>query len=169
MHAQIVVESLFGNTRTVADAVADGLRGRGCDVVVDPPSPGTPLRPGDLLVVLGPTHALGMSRPSTRADAVRQGAGGSGADGIREWIDRLPPASPGDARFACADTRVSPWIPGSAARSAHRALRHRGYRPAAPPESFVVTGNGPLRPGEPDRARAWARTLVPAPTTTGTP
>ncbi|MEJ8278166.1 flavodoxin family protein [Pseudonocardia spirodelae] len=161
MHAQIVVESLFGNTRAVAEALADGLRSSGYDVDLDPPDPATPLRAGELLVVLGPTHAFGMTRPATRQEALRRGAADGSGDGIREWIDRLPAAGPDAPVTVCVDTRVSGPVPGSAARAAARALRHRGYRAAAPPCSFRVTGDGPLRPGELDRARAWGASLRP--------
>ncbi|GAA1841777.1 flavodoxin family protein [Pseudonocardia alni subsp. carboxydivorans] len=164
MHVQIVVESLFGTTRAVAEAVADGLLARGCDVDVDPPDPSTPLRPGELLVVLGPTHAFGMTRPATREDAVRQGATAPPSDGIREWPDRLPDAGPDAPATVCADTRVSRWVPGSAAHAAARVLGRRGYRSAGAPRSFLVRGNGPLRPGELERAREWGAALLPATT-----
>jgi len=48
-------------------------------------------------------------------------------------------------------------------------LRHHGYALLVEPESFLVTGNeGPLEPGELDRAREWgeavaARFLIGAP------
>lgn len=165
VHAQIVVESMFGNTRAIADAVAEGLREHGVDVDVDTPDPATPHRPGELLVVLGPTHTFSMSRPATRQDAARQGATGPVTAGIREWIETLPATGAGG--YACADTRVSRWIPGSAARAAHRALRRRGLRPIVGPRSFLVSGNGPLRPGELDRARWWGHTLAASVPTTG--
>lgn len=161
MLVQIVHESLFGNTRAVADAVADGLRDGGCEVVIDEAGPDTPARRPDLLLVLGPTHALGMTRPATRADAAQRGASGRTDAGIREWLASLPARDPAATPFACADTRSGPRIPGSAARAAHRRLRRRGYRPVAPPRSFWVAGtSGPLRDGELDRAREWGRELA---------
>ncbi len=53
--ALVVFESMFGNTEAIARAVADGLGG-GAEVDV----------------VGGPTHAFGMSRPSTRRSAAQQ-------------------------------------------------------------------------------------------------
>jgi hypothetical protein len=161
MLVQVVQESLFGNTRAVADAVADGLRESGCEVVIDQAGPDTPVRQPDLLLVLGPTHALGMTRPASRADAVQRGARGRADAGIREWLATLPARDPAATAFACADTRSAPRIPGSAARAAHRRLRRRGYRPVAAPRSFWVAGtSGPLRDGELDRAREWGRELA---------
>ena len=160
MKALIVVESSFGNTRDVADAVASGL---GDAEVLDVGSAGTRVDAGvDLLVVGGPTHAFGMSRPGTRADAVRQGATGSAeAPGIREWLARLE--APGSLAFATFDTRVEKvrHLPGSAARGAAKVLRRRGLRPVTGAESFfVVDTPGPLADGELARARAWGALLA---------
>ena len=45
----------------------------------------------DLIVAGGPTHAFGMSRPTTRGDAIDRGATeGEQGFGLREWIDALP-------------------------------------------------------------------------------
>ena len=42
-----------------------------------------------------------------------------------------------------------------------KRLRHRGYRLAAPPEGFIVTGTeGPLREGELARTREWGARLA---------
>lgn len=160
MRAVVVVESSFGNTRSVADAVARGL---GDAEVVDVRSADTRIGAGvDLLVVGGPTHAFGMSRPGTRADAVRQGASGSAeAPGIREWLSRLE-AAPG-VPVATFDTRVTKvrHLPGSAARAAAKVLRRRGFTQAAATESFYVDDTqGPLVGGELERAEAWGATLA---------
>ena len=94
MKALVVYESMFGNTEAVARAVAEGLSGAGQPVEVDlrevaqAPSPVT--GPVDLIVVGGPTHAFSLSRPSTRADAVKQGAPTRATEqGLREWLSRL--------------------------------------------------------------------------------
>src|SRR6188472_2874693 len=87
MSALVVVESMWGNTRAVAEAVARGL-GEEVEVVEVQDAP-TPLPDNvDLLVVGGPTHAFAMSRSTTRHDAVERGARGADeAHGIREWLD----------------------------------------------------------------------------------
>ena len=72
MSTLVVFESYWGNTETVARAVADGIGGP-VEVVGVADAP-TPLpRDVDLLVVGGPTHAFGMTRATTRRDAVKQG------------------------------------------------------------------------------------------------
>jgi hypothetical protein len=112
----------------------------------------------ELLVVGGPTHAFSMSRPNTRADAVKQGAGAGTAAGIglREWVDQVGKGSARPAVLAF-DTKVKrPRLPGSAARAALTRLRRAGFRALMPAENFYVDGTkGPLVDGELDRARDW--------------
>jgi hypothetical protein len=161
MKALVVYESMFGNTEQVARAVADGL-GESMDVALVEvgTAPGDPGADVTLVVVGGPTHAFSMTRPSTRADAARKAGGGKPEDlGVREWLAGLP-APPPSAQLATFDTRAraARRLPGSAARSAARAARHRGYRLAARPESFYVGDTaGPLLDGELTRATAWGR------------
>ncbi|GIE94430.1 flavodoxin family protein [Paractinoplanes rishiriensis] len=152
MRALVVYESQFGNTATIARAIADALGATLADVTRMPPLDGV-----DLLVAGAPTHAFGLSRPTTRQDAVRQG-GTRREIGLREFLDAAPllPGLPA-ATFA---TRIDKPFTGSAAQRAHRRLRKLGCHLIAPPEAFRVTGvAGPLLPGETDRARAWALQL----------
>jgi hypothetical protein len=167
MDALVVVESVFGNTRSIAEAVAEGLGPRSHARVVDvarfdSAAPGA-LDGIDLLVVGGPTHAFGMTRAATRRSAAEQaGEGAVPAErGLREWLAALPRAERG--RLAATfDTRMDrPRMPGSAAAGAARRLRGLGYRMVTGPASFRVTGTpGPLVPGELERARLWAAGLV---------
>ena len=73
MTTMVVFESLWGNTRALAEAVAEGLSPPA--TVVDVGEAPVPL-PGEvyLLFVGGPTHAFSMSRASTRHDAEGKGA-----------------------------------------------------------------------------------------------
>ena len=111
-----------------------------------------------LLVVGGPTHALGLSRDSTRRDAATKTSRGlvSPGIGIREWLSRIghPRA---DVAAAAFDTRVNKaWPPSSAAGAVHKRLRWLRFRMITAPESFLVTDTtGPLVDGELDRALAW--------------
>lgn len=167
-HALVVYESMFGNTQQVATAIADGLRGS-FDVTMTEVSaaPKDVAADVELLVVGGPTHALGMSRPRTRQSAGQQGADPQAAshDGIREWVGRV--SAPEGTMTATFDTKVvKPHLPGSAASSAQRKLRHRGLTAATPPETFYVTRTeGGLVEGELERSKAWGAELsqkVPA-------
>ena len=163
MKALVVYESMFGNTETIARAIAEGL-GETFGVTMATASSMPAVLGMDLVVVGGPTHAFGLSRPSTRASAGQQGAGKSaaGGTGLREWLETLAPPAAYRPATAAFDTRVrKPGVPGSAARSAARRLRHAGLPVVVPPMSFWVRGtDGPLLPGEEGRARSWGRELA---------
>jgi flavodoxin-like protein len=161
--ALVVYESMFGNTRQVAQAVAEGLSASAAVAVVEVGAALPLLDDVDLLVVGAPTHAFGMSRPSTRKSAADQAVGEvvSAGIGLREWLDGLDNRHP-TAQVAAFDTRMkAALLSGSAARRALSKLRRLGFAVAARPESFVVTGmRGPLRDGEIDRARRWGARIA---------
>jgi hypothetical protein len=158
MRALVVYESMFGNTERIAHAIADGLGERFEVTVVEVDSAPDTL-PDDvgLLVVGGPTHAFGLSRSSTRADAVKQAAPDgvvSRGRGLREWLGDLKP-SPG-LPAAAFDTHIDKRFPGSASGAVRRRLQARGYD-VRETRSFHVTGTaGPLVAGEEAAARDWA-------------
>ena len=163
MRALVVYESMFGNTQAIAEAIADGL---GTGMEVDVMEVGTaPTALTDdirLLVIGGPTHAFGLTRPTTRRDAVDRSGRGvvSAGIGLREWLDGIHDVPPGTAA-AAFDTRVDKRWAGSAARAANKRLRRLGFRLAAPPQSFSVADvTGPLVAGEQLRARRWAEQLA---------
>src|SRR5690348_2433831 len=101
MKAVVVYESMYGNTHLVADAIAEGLRtGPEDDVSVVPveAADGAALAEADLVVVGGPTHAHGMTWPSTRkaaAEAAEKPGSGlemepdAEGEGLREWFDAV--------------------------------------------------------------------------------
>jgi hypothetical protein len=161
MRTLVVYESMFGNSAKVAGLIAAGLAEHGevllADVREMPSLDGV-----DLLILGGPTHAFGMSRPATRADAARQGTIRPDAQetGIREFLDGAPQLA--GIAVAAFDTRSNTPIPtGSAARKALRRLRGLGGRQIAKPESFRVESVlGPLAPGEAERARQWGVSLA---------
>lgn len=155
--AVVLYESLFGNTEKIARAIADGL-GQGSELTLanfgEVPV-GT--METDVIVLGGPTHGWGMTKPSSRSQPESQGY----AFGVREWLDTSPPGAGRNA--AAFDTRFDKprWLTGSAAVRIGRELERLGYRMVMPPESFFVlhTG-GPLRQGEVERARRWGRELA---------
>lgn len=161
MKVLVVYESMWGNTRDIAETIAERL---GPDVPVIDVTQAPPQLPPDLdlLVVGGPTHAFSMSRDSTRRDAVQKGAPtGHESIGIREWLEALPAADTIDV--ATFDTRVSKVrrLPGSAAKAAGKAVRHSHLGRVVASESFYVDDmEGPLHEGELDHARAWAASLA---------
>jgi hypothetical protein len=163
MKALVIYESLFGNTASIARAVAKGIAAH-ADVTIADVSTMPSAEGMDLIVVGGPTHAFGMTRPSTRQDAARQGQTrpGSLEVGVRDWLDRSPMLT--GAAAAAFDTKIDkPFLPGSAAHKVHRQLRRLGCRLVVPAESFRVTeATGPVLAGEKQRAQRWGETVAEA-------
>jgi hypothetical protein len=161
MSALVVFESMWGNTRAVAEAVACGLGDATVVVNVDQAPPRLPANI-NLLVVGGPTHAFSMSRTTTRHDAVERGATeGVEKRGIREWLEALPESDPMDV--ATFDTRVAKVrkLPGSAAKAAGKQVRRGHLGRLVGSQSFYVDDTeGPLLPGELERAQAWGVTII---------
>ncbi len=159
MRALVVFKSMFGNTQTIAEAIADGLSASVDVEVVEVGHAPTTIDDGvALLVIGGPTHAFGMSRPGTRRSAAEQAQRDvvSTGIGLREWLAGIEGGSSAVAA-AAFDTRADkPRLPGSAARAAGNRLRRLGFATAAHAESFYVGGvDGPLIEGEIERARRW--------------
>ncbi|HEX8715112.1 MAG TPA: hypothetical protein VF706_06025 [Solirubrobacteraceae bacterium] len=165
MNAVVVYESVYGNSRAVAEAIAEGL-GASALPVSEALAPATE---ADLLVVGGPTHMHGMTTERSRqmAIAAAHEDGGAAVDahagdgpGLRVWLRELPSVS--KRKAACFDTRLdrSPWLTGVAARGIGRRLRGRGYDVLATESFLVEDAEGPLEDGELDRARAWGAHLA---------
>src|SRR5687767_13979110 len=95
MRALVVYESMFGNTKQVADAIGEGMRGRVATELVEVNEAPREIGADTLLVVGGPTHAFGMSRSKTRQDAMIQAGKDPEAAGIgmREWLESLDHAA----------------------------------------------------------------------------
>lgn len=169
MKVVIVYESMFGNTRVIAEAIAAGLR-EGNETAVVPVARADRelLAAANLVVVGGPTHIHGMSRPDTRKEAIHMAgkpastvALDAGADGpgLRDWFASLGTVSVPAAAF---DTRLNGWSPitGRASRGIRKQLSQHGFSVIERPESFLVTASDELRAGEQDRARAWGKRLA---------
>jgi len=173
MWAVVVYESMFGNTHAVADAIGKGL-GQGlesADNVVVVPVVGAGrerLGDADLLVVGGPTHFHGMSRTRTRKWAAttaqkpkndlvldRDAQG----PGVSDWLTSL---GHGHTKVAAFDTRFKgpAVLRGRASKLISRKLRRHGFEEVATPESFFVTLQNQLEPGEEARAQEWGKRLA---------
>lgn len=169
MRAVVVYESMYGNTRQVAEAIGAGLT-PAFEVSVVPVAEAGPavLDGAGLVVVGGPTHAHGMSRAATRKSAVeaaeKQGSGltveeGAAGPGLREWFGSL---GRHQVKAAAFDTRVHgpAALTGQASKGVVRLLRAHGFDVVAQPESFLVTRQTRLEPAETGRAREWAARLA---------
>ena len=176
MHVVIVYESLFGNTHEVAQAIQDGIRSAMPHAQVSCLLAAEATRDAalgaDLLVVGGPTHAHGLTSAVTRKMGLKaeekvparvpghQAGQRAAGPGVREWFHGLPRAPMGSLG-AAFDTRGEVRMTGGAANGIARRLRHRGYELVSPPTGFIVEDvEGPLRPGELERARTWGAGLL---------
>jgi hypothetical protein len=160
--ALVVYESMFGATRRAALAMANGLEPYATVRVAEVgEAPRTIPDEVGLLVVGGPTHAFGLSRPQTRTEAATRTSEPlvSPGEGVREWLEALT-VHPGLAGAAFGTRVLRRWAPGSSARAIARRLRHHDVRLLAKPEDLFVGGvDGGLLDGEVDRAREWAARL----------
>ncbi len=166
MKVVVAYESMYGNTRQIAEAIAEGL-GK-TEVLAVNDADGSAADDADVLVAGGPTHMHGMattmSRKGTGQAAEEEGTdlepGAVDGPGLRKWLaDR----EGGGRRAAAFDTRIdkSPMLTGSASRGIAKRLRKAGYELIADPESFFVEDSeGPLADGELERARSWGAALA---------
>jgi hypothetical protein len=169
MRAIVIYESMYGNTHLVAEAIAKGLE-PGNDVTVVPVAGATLelLDGAGLVVVGGPTHMHGMSKAATRKLAVDQAHKRPGelaldADaegpGLRDWFGSLGRMR---ARAAAFDTRLAgPAVfTGRASNRIAGLLEHHGLTLIARAESFLITSDNKLQPGEEERAQEWGKALA---------
>lgn len=156
MNITIVFDSIFGNTRTIAEAVRDALLpGNSVRLVTVQEAKDLDLGGTDLLVVGSPTRGF---RPTPN---------------ISSYVEGLDGVAPG--KFAAAfDTRldldtVKPeplrWVidvGGYAAARIAASLERHGFVLKGGAAGFLVGGaEGPLHAGEVERARDWALSLLP--------
>ena len=169
MSALVVYESMFGNTRRIALAIAEGIATKlPVETLEVSDAPEEIAGDIDLLVVGGPTHVHGMSSPKTRGNAAERAAGSlvSQRIGIREWLDHAK-ASVFDIHAAAFDTRINGMaiFTGSAAKGYAKGLRSAGFRVDWPPQSFLVNsrtapGEDALLTGQLEEARAWGQAIA---------
>jgi flavodoxin len=144
MKSVVFYASRTGNTRLVAEAIADGLRSFGsAEILSIDGGPASIHDDTDLIVVGGPTEGHRVT------------------DAVVRFLDSI--SSMAAARATAAfDTRVH-WprlLSGAAADGIAQRLRSMGARLIVPPESFIVSIKPELLPGELERARTWGTSLA---------
>jgi len=153
MKTLVVYDSTFGNTRVLADGMQQAL-GEECRVLtvseVKPPD----VEAADLLIVGSPTQG---GRPTAATMRFIRGIAPGGL--------RATHTGAFDTRLAQAEQNVGlrllMRVIGFAAPRIARELQARGGEMSLPPEGFIVEGKeGPLRPGELERARSWAKRVA---------
>jgi flavodoxin I len=144
MKAMVVYDSVHGNTRKIAEAIASGLPDG--VVVATPGTVDTARLAGfDLIVVGSPTQG---GRPTPR---------------MQRLIDGLPVSAGKAPAVAAFDTRLSTKFVklfGYAAQKMAAQLQQKGCALKDQPQGYTVKGReGPLQDGEEDKARAWGQRL----------
>ena len=147
MKTLVVYDSVYGNTRTIAEAIGEALPGEVSVIHVSDVQPGD-LQTVDLLVIGSPTH------------------GALPTEAMQGLIERMGPPAREGGKAATFDTRLT-WgflerWGGFAAEKIADSLRGKGWTIAGEPGGFLVGGlkKGPLKKGEVERAAAWAKRLA---------
>ena len=166
MRGVVIYESMFGNTRRIAQAIGDGLASAlEVRLIRADQATGSDLDGISLVVVGAPTHAWGLPSAKNRQGALssvrRPGSDlvlepdADSLPGVREWLNSLGDAGTLGAVF---DTRFSAPVifTGHASKSIARSMLRHGIDVVLPPESFLVDRKNHLVPGEVERARVWA-------------
>jgi flavodoxin len=158
MKALVIYDSVFGNTEKIARAIAGALGSR-VDVGTLRAGEITPeqLMGSDLLVVGSPTRGF---RPT---------------QAVMDLLKRIPSKALKGAKVAAFDTRFKAdeldsaglrflvKTGGYAAKRIATQLRRAGGNLIVPPEGFYVDDTeGPLKPGELERATGWAKSILEA-------
>ena len=145
MKTLVVYDSLYGNTKAIAQAIGDALLGE-VEVLHVGEANASDLKAFDLLVAGAPTHG---AKPSPD---------------MQEFLNEIQPSALDGIRVASFDTRMTNRLItlfGTAAPKIAKALESKGGTLVGAPQGFYVTGGeGPLKDGEVERAAAWATGLV---------
>jgi flavodoxin len=146
MNTLIVYDSTFGNTEKIAHAIADVAAGKGSVRTLRANKvQSADLKGVDLLVLGCPTH---KRRPT---------------DAVQAFLECVSRRSLAGMSAGVFDTRYHKpsLLTGSAARRLAKSLRKAGASLLMPPQSFFVASReGPLEPGELERAAAWGREML---------
>jgi len=144
MKSLVIYTTRSGNTKVIAEAIAETMRGRGDVELFDADLTPTPLPASDLIFIGGPTERHKLTPSMSR------------------FLDGLAPGSLRGTATAAFDTRVQ-WprfLSGSAADDIAKRLRAADARIVAQAESFFVRVDHDLgyllEPGELNRAATWA-------------
>ncbi|MBN2499679.1 MAG: flavodoxin family protein [Anaerolineales bacterium] len=147
MQALVVYFSKFGNTHKVAEVIGAEFRTRGEARVINLNElAADDLRGVDLLVIGTPTHRMNLPEV------------------VRPIFEELPKRALRGAPVAAFDTsyKMSKCLmPFTAAKKLVGKLRKLGGKKIIAPETFFVEDRqGPLYPGELERAKTWAKLVM---------
>jgi flavodoxin len=157
MMGLVVYDSVHGNTKAIAEAIAeqikaDGHQARLVNISSDPSRP----MEGDIMFIGSPTRYTTMTGHT------------------KKFIKKLDPAVWGNKPICAfetygpveegklADSKTNEkWIGYGAAKKIHDLLKERGFNIRWPVLRLAVTGiKGPLAPGQIEEAKKYAHDFV---------
>ncbi len=132
MKAVVVYESIWGNTKDVAKAIAEGIGPEAEAYSTDEIRPEVAAE-ADLIVAGAPIQGFSLPNARMRAGILpdTEPRPDLSAPTLRAWLEQLPG---GDRPFAAFDTKIR-WSPGSAARAQLSGASHRQSPATAPPKT----------------------------------
>jgi flavodoxin len=135
MKALVVYDTKFGNTKQVAEAIAEVLNAEVINVSAIDPSK---LRQYDVFAFGCPVHAWNMSSGMKKALKILEG---------ESFVGK---------KVGTFDTRIASRFAGNAAKKIQSKLKKLGFDIAMKPVHFIVTGReGPLAEGEIEKVEAF--------------
>lgn len=142
MKSIVIYDSNFGNTKKIAEVVAKELGG---SIMHVSDAENEDFKDVDLLVVGNPIHGW---RPSEKTI---------------KFLSELKTDQLSGVKATGFDTRVKLFIHGDAVQKILAGLEKAGAKIAHPSEVFYVTGQqGPLLPGEIEKAIDWGKKIKEA-------
>jgi flavodoxin len=156
MNSLVIYFSKFGNTRSIAEAIAERLSQHGGARAANLHEfIASDLADADLVVMGSPTHFQNLPKE------------------VRPVLEALPKRALAGKAVAAFDTSVQTWGPLMRLTAAHRLhgkLRKLGGKPVVRPETFLVKKSEErpegeidlLCEGEVERAAEWASTILQA-------
>jgi len=156
MKALVVYDSVYGNTKAIAEAIGVALDPGYKVEVLHLNEAGSGWWQGlSVLVVGSPTQIATLTKD------------------MNKFLKQIPGRGLAGVKVAAFDTRLTieeieehPVLPtfvkifGYAAKPVARRLKRKGGEVVVAPEGFLVVGNeGPLVEGELERAAAWGRQI----------
>lgn len=141
MKTIVIYDSVFGNTKQIAESIASHLGENTKIQSIDQLSV-EDWQDSELLIIGSPINGW---RPTEK---------------IKKWLSSLSNQSLMGKKVASFDTRVKLFIHGDAANQISKELQKAGAKTIVDPQAFFVAGSkGPLLPGEIDKAKLWAQSI----------
>ena len=141
MRALVIYDTVYGNTKQIAEAIASSLNNK-AELISVYDLQADSLKDIELLIVGSPINGW---QPTSK---------------INEFLASLQPEQLKGVKAASFDTRVNIFFHGDAAQKIAKKLGAAGAQIISEPGLFYVQGKeGPLRENEIEKAKNWTKSL----------